>query len=80
MIVDNVRAIFPALLPAVAFAFLLQIVVSVLLPRLILQWRLRHIPIANKESGEWSDRKAVARAQTNAMNIMNEAYIKVRFL
>lgn len=77
MLVDNLIAVLPAVLPVVTVAFVLQIVISVLLPKLVLQWRLRHIPIANKEPGEWFDSKAIDRAQTNAMGIMRDAYARV---
>ena len=75
MLLDNTSAVFSALVPAVALTLLL----NAFLPKLRLQWRLRHIPIANKKPGEWSDQKATARAQTYAMDIMNEALVKVRF-
>lgn len=75
MLVDNISVVLPALVPAVALTILL----SAFLPKLRLRWRLRHIPIANKKPGEWSDQKATDRAQTHAMDIMNEALVKVRF-
>ncbi|KDN70344.1 hypothetical protein CSUB01_08398 [Colletotrichum sublineola] len=73
MFINNISTALWALLSAALVGFL----VNAYLPQLILQWRLRHIPIANKKRGEWSDQKAIDRAQTNAMQIIKNAYVKV---
>ncbi|KAK1963584.1 hypothetical protein LY78DRAFT_660201 [Colletotrichum sublineola] len=74
MFINNISTALWALLSAALVGFL----VNAYLPQLILQWRLRHIPIANKKRGEWSDQKAIDRAQTNAMQIIKNAYVKYR--
>ncbi|KAM4055321.1 cytochrome p450 [Hirsutella rhossiliensis] len=74
MLIDGFSTTLWALVPAALISFL----VHACLPRLILQWRLRHIPIANKKPGEWSDQKAIDRAQTNAKEIIKEAFVKYR--
>lgn len=74
---ENNMSLF--IIQALAFAATLAILLSTFLPKWILQWRLRHIPIANKMPSEWFDGKAIDRAQTHAMDIMNQAYVKVRF-
>lgn len=66
----------PFLAPAVA-AILLTLLISVFGEEWRVRWRLRHIPIANKKPGEWSDQPAIDRAQTNALEIMRKAYADV---
>lgn len=76
MLGDNITVVLLTVLPTAAFTVLLNAFLS----QWILQWRLRHIPIANKKPGEWFDQKATERAQTHAMDIINEAFVKVRIL
>ncbi len=65
----------PILLTAVS-VILLSYFLSCVLPDLRLKWKTSHIPVINKEKGEWSDKKAVQRCAGNANGILQEGYKK----
>ena len=75
MFYDNLGLVFSAAVPAILLSFFL----SVALPALRLQWKTSHIPIINKEKGEWLDTKAMKRCAHNMNAILQEGYKKVGF-
>lgn len=72
---DNLGLVFSAAVPAI----LLSCFLSVALPALRLQWKTSHIPIINKEKGEWLDTKAMKRCAHDMNAILQEGYKKVSF-
>lgn len=73
MFYNNLSLILSAAVPAILLPWLL----SVALPGLRLRWKTSHIPIINKEKGEWLDTQAVKRCASNMNAILQEGYKKV---